>query len=128
MADFQQKPNSGVLFKNYRKDKQTSPDMAGTFNINGQEYFINGWQKSDKNGNMFLTFMVNPKTAQTPPQYQPTPAQAPPTPPIFTQYKKPAGEPLPKDLPEHHVTKETFRSDTQEPRKDDQFDPDDIPF
>lgn len=45
--------NRWVLFKNDRKDRETSPDYTGTLNVDGVEYFLNAWLKDGKNGKFF---------------------------------------------------------------------------
>ena len=40
----------GALFKNDRKEKDTHPDLGGTLNVGGKEYFINAWKKESKAG------------------------------------------------------------------------------
>lgn len=42
--------NRGVLFKNNRKEKETQPDMTGAINIEGVEYYLNGWMKEGNSG------------------------------------------------------------------------------
>ncbi len=59
---FQQKPNSGALFPNDKKEKETHPDMRGDFNIDGVNYWINAWKKSGSRGE-FISFAVEKKKA-----------------------------------------------------------------
>ena len=35
----------GALFKNDRKEKDTHPDLGGTLNVGGKEYFISSYSK-----------------------------------------------------------------------------------
>ena len=45
---FKHKDNSGSLFKNTRKEKDTHPNLTGTANIDGVEYYVSGWTKDPK--------------------------------------------------------------------------------
>lgn len=45
--------NRFVIFKNDRKDKDTSPDYTGTLNVDGVEYFLDAWLKDGKKGKFF---------------------------------------------------------------------------
>lgn len=47
--------NRFVLFVNDRKEDDNDPDRTGSININGVEYFLNGWLKKDKNGRQYLS-------------------------------------------------------------------------
>ena len=50
---FQHKPNSGSIFKNDRREKDTDPNAKGDALIDGVEYFISAWTNKDKNGNPY---------------------------------------------------------------------------
>jgi uncharacterized protein (DUF736 family) len=52
--------NKGVLFKNERKDKDTSPDYQGKLDVNWVEYRITGWLKTSKAGTRFLSIAISP--------------------------------------------------------------------
>ena len=54
--------NSGALFKNDRKEKDTHPDLSGTINIEGKEYWLSGWTKrNDDRSFKVLSLSVKPK-------------------------------------------------------------------
>ena len=42
--------NSGALFVNDRKEKDTHADRQGSATIDGVEYWVNGWLKEGKKG------------------------------------------------------------------------------
>ncbi len=58
---FEQKDNSGAVFSNTKKEKDTHPDRTGDCTIDGRKYWISGWVKQDKNGKQFLSLSFKPK-------------------------------------------------------------------
>lgn len=60
MADFDN-TNRGSLFKNDKKTEDKHPDMSGSINIDGVEYWISGWKKQSKGGANFISLSVRPK-------------------------------------------------------------------
>jgi hypothetical protein len=57
---YEQRDNSGTIFKNDRKEKETHPDRTGTAMIDGVEYYISGWLKSGARG-QFLSLSFKRK-------------------------------------------------------------------
>lgn len=57
----EKRDNSGVLFKNTKKEKDTHADYEGNCTVNGQEMWMNAWLKKDKNGSTFMSFSFKPK-------------------------------------------------------------------
>lgn len=54
--------NTGVLFKNKKKETEKHPDYTGSINIDGKEYFLGGWKKSmNSSGEAFITLKPTPK-------------------------------------------------------------------
>jgi len=58
---YQQRPMSGSLFKNDRKQNENHPDYSGTAEIDGKLYWISGWLKKSQRGDFFSAF--KPKDA-----------------------------------------------------------------
>lgn len=57
----EKRDNSGVLFNNTKKEKDTHADYEGNCTVNGVEMWMNAWLKKDKNGNTFMSFAFKPK-------------------------------------------------------------------
>ena len=48
---YEQKENSGSLFKNDKKKEDNHPNATGSALIGGVEFWVSAWTKKDKNGN-----------------------------------------------------------------------------
>ena len=55
---FEHKENSGSLFTNSKKDKDTQPDYTGTINIDGTVYQISAWNNEAKSGKKYFGLKV----------------------------------------------------------------------
>jgi hypothetical protein len=55
--------NRGQIWKNDRKTEEKHADFTGNLNVNGVEYWINGWKRKDSysKGAAALTFSIKPK-------------------------------------------------------------------
>ena len=47
--------NSGALFKVDQKKSEAHPDMSGSINIDGTEYWLSAWFKDSKNGKKYIS-------------------------------------------------------------------------
>lgn len=79
------KDNSGSIFKNDRKEKDTHPDGKGSCVIDGVEYWVSSWNRTSAKGVQFrsLSFQRKEQPASYPQQSAPRPAptrQAPQAP------------------------------------------------
>lgn len=57
--------NRGAIWGNKRKERDTHPDFTGSINVDGVEYWLNGWKrKSDASENApSMSFSVKLKDA-----------------------------------------------------------------
>jgi uncharacterized protein (DUF736 family) len=53
--------NRGRIFRKEDKKSERHPDMDGHLNVEGVEYYVNGWTKTAKNGKKFLSLSIKPK-------------------------------------------------------------------
>jgi hypothetical protein len=60
--------NKGIISKNTRKELDTHPDIRGQINVDGTEYWLDGWlkQRTDGTGS-FYSLSVKPKNAPAAP-------------------------------------------------------------
>lgn len=61
---YEQRDNSGSMFKNNRKENERQADMTGSIMVDGTEYWLNAWRKVDKNGNPWYSFSVKKKESR----------------------------------------------------------------
>jgi uncharacterized protein (DUF736 family) len=63
--------NSGVLFKNDRKETDRHPDYRGTFtDSKGVEHWLSAWIKTSAKGDKFMSLSASPKEPQQAPVAQ----------------------------------------------------------
>jgi|TARA_R110000851_G_scaffold63202_3_gene144626 hypothetical protein len=56
------KPDKGAMFDNDRKEKDTQPDMTGSLNVGGVDYFISAWKnEAQSSGKKYLKLAVTKK-------------------------------------------------------------------
>ncbi len=54
--------NKGVVSKNDRKTEENHPDIAGYINVDGKDYWLNGWKRTrSSDGAAFYSLTVKPK-------------------------------------------------------------------
>ena len=83
---YEQKDNSGALFRNDRKESDSHPDYKGDAKIGGLDYWVSGWINEKKgDGKKYLKLSYKLKDAQ--------PAAAPPLP------KADADDPFGDEIP-----------------------------
>ncbi len=68
--------NSGVLFKNDRKESAKHPDYQGNINVDGVEFWLSAWIKEGQKGK-FMSLSVKKKEQRAQEQRAPkAPAKA----------------------------------------------------
>jgi hypothetical protein len=77
---YEQRDNSGSVFVNDRKEKDSPPDRTGTARIDGKMYWVSGWLKQGAKG-PFLSLAFKRKDAEpaTAPNRQTISQRATPT-------------------------------------------------
>lgn len=78
MSDYDD-TNRGAIFVNDKKTQDNHPNMRGTLNVEGVEYWVSAWTKVSKNGAKYQSLALTRKEQQAAPQpqRQAAPQQAP---------------------------------------------------
>lgn len=58
---YEQKDNSGSLFKNDRREKDSHPHTKGSALIDGVEYWISGWTNEARDGSKYQSLKFERK-------------------------------------------------------------------
>lgn len=61
---YETKNNTGSIFRNDRREKDTHPHAKGSALIDGVEYWVSAWTKTDKNGDKYQSLAFTAKEAQ----------------------------------------------------------------
>lgn len=59
---FEPKDNTGSLFRNDRREKETHANARGSAMIDGVEYYVDAWTNKDRNGNPYQSLKFKRKT------------------------------------------------------------------
>lgn len=61
---YEQKDNTGSLFKNDRKETDNHPDYKGSALVGGVDHWLDAWINTDRNGNKYMSLKLKPKEAR----------------------------------------------------------------
>ena len=68
MSNYQQRDNTGSLFKNEDKQSDNHPDYKGSCLVGGVDYWFDAWIKTAESGRRWMSFSFKPKDQQNAPQ------------------------------------------------------------
>ncbi len=69
---FEQRDLSGAIFKNKKPLSEKSPPLTGNAMIDGKEYWVNAWTKTDKNGEKWISLAFKLKEGGSAPKKEAT--------------------------------------------------------
>lgn len=58
---YEQKPNTGALFRNDKREKDTHAHARGDALIDGVAYYVDAWTNTDRNGNKYQSLKFKRK-------------------------------------------------------------------
>ena len=61
---YEQKDNSGSLFKNDKKETDSHPVYKGSALIGGVDHWMDAWINTSKSGDKYMSLKFKPKDAQ----------------------------------------------------------------
>jgi len=68
MSGYTPKDNSGSLFVNDKKERESQPDRRGSARIDGVDYWVSGWVKKKEDGTAWMSMSFSRKEASAPSQ------------------------------------------------------------
>ena len=60
MSEKYDNTNSGALFRNDRKEKETQPDLRGKINVDGKDFYISAWSKQSEKAGKYMSLALTP--------------------------------------------------------------------
>lgn len=61
---YEQRDNSGALFRNEKKETAKHPDRTGSATIGGVAYWVSGWNEESAEGKKYVSLKFKPKDEQ----------------------------------------------------------------
>jgi len=71
MNQYEQKDNTGALFVNDRREKETQPNARGSALIDGVEYWVSAWTNTSSKGVKYQSLKFERKEEQAGPALAP---------------------------------------------------------
>lgn len=62
MSNYQQKDNTGALFANDKREKDTQPNAKGSAMIDGVEYWVSAWTNTSSKGTKYQSIKFERKS------------------------------------------------------------------
>jgi len=62
MSTYQQKDNTGALFANDKREKETQPNAKGSAMIDGVEYWVSAWTNTSSKGTKYQSIKFERKS------------------------------------------------------------------
>ena len=56
--------NSGAIFINHKRDSEKSPNMRGSINVEGVEYWVSAWTNKKNDGEKYISMKFTAKDSQ----------------------------------------------------------------
>ena len=64
---YDNRANTGALFRNDSKAKDEQPDYRGSLDVRGQAYWISAWLRTSREGKKYMSLSVQPKESASRP-------------------------------------------------------------
>jgi hypothetical protein len=61
---YEQRANTGAIFKNDKRDKDTQPQMKGSALVDGKEYWVSAWTNESEAGVKYQSLAFTLKEEQ----------------------------------------------------------------
>ena len=73
---YEQKPDTGSLFKNDKRESDSHPSYKGSAFVGGEHYWVDLWINEAKDGSKWLNLKFRPKEDRAPVPAKEAPKQA----------------------------------------------------